>query len=144
MLDLVNEALDVGQVSMSVSYRPHPTNAGQQVQLHPSIRINAGQSIHSALLESDVVVTGAMSSVSVEAVCSGRITFVVGDPHEFLTSPLDGAGNSLLVSSSRGLVEGLIRSAEAESSTSTRVNDVFTIDPTRNLWRTMLSVESAT
>jgi len=143
MLHLVNEALDVGQVSMSISYRPHPTNSGQQVQLHPCIRINAGQSIQSALLESDVVVTGAMSSVSVEAVCSGRITFIVGDPHEFLTSPLDGAGNSLLVSSSRGLVEGLIRSAEAESSNSTRVNDMFKVDPTLNDWRTMLSVESA-
>ena len=143
MLDLVNAAIGMTQVPMSISYRPHPTQAKRQVALHPRIRINLEQSIKAALSESDVVVTGAMSSVSIEAACSGRSTLIVGDPHEFLNSPQDASGNVVFVTSPEELVEALTHLPRTGGPNSREVNQLFRLDKNLTSWRALIPTDQS-
>ena len=109
VLDVVNEALDISELAMDITYRPHPVYVGAEVRLHPSIRPDRHSSVRAALGAADVVVSGAMSSVSVEAACSGRPTFIIGDGHAFLNSQDETLGGSQWFSNGRQLASALSR-----------------------------------
>ena len=142
-LDLVNETLAVTDLSMAISYRPHPTNAGQEVHLHPDCRFDLTPSIQDALAASDVVVTGAMSSVSIEAVACGRSTFMVGDAHAFLTSPLERAVNLNFVATAEGFLSSLRRLDQAEALLPKAANEFFRVNSTLCSWRKVTTIEWA-
>lgn len=143
MLDLVNESLAVTDLSLEISYRPHPTNARLEVHLHPDCRFDLTPSIQGALAASDVVVTGAMTSVSIEAVASGRSTFMVGDAHAFLTSPLERASDPNFVTTAEGFLSSLRRLDQAEALIPKSANDFFRVNSTLRSWWKVTTIENA-
>jgi surface carbohydrate biosynthesis protein (TIGR04326 family) len=143
MLDLVNKSLEVTDLSMEISYRPHPTNARQNVHLHPDCRLDLASTIQEALDGSDLVVTGAMSSVSIEAVASGLTTVIVGDAHAFLTIPVDGASNLQFVTTVQGFLSSFRHLAERGALIAKVANDYFRLNSTLYSWRRVIAIEDA-
>jgi surface carbohydrate biosynthesis protein (TIGR04326 family) len=135
MLDVVNEALDIIDIQIATTYRPHPAYAGPQVRLDLSIQHDANTSIREAIGASDVVVTGAMSSVSVEAVCSGRTTFIIGDGRTFLTGPVELCSRADIVTSSDNFAAAISHSRALPQRTSDNAKDFCATDPGLTKWK---------
>ena len=135
MLDVVNEALDIIDIPITPTYRPHPAYVGPQVRLHPSIQFDNNASIREAIGDADVVVTGVMSSVLVEAACSGRLALIVSDSDAFLTSPVELPAHAVFVTSPESISGAITNSSAAAQRASVDVNDFYGIDPKLVSWR---------
>lgn len=135
MLDVVNEALDIVDIQVTTTYRPHPAYVGPEVRLHRSIRPDHHSSVRAAIGATDVVVTGAMSSVSVEAVCSGRLTVIIGDSNAFLTSPIEQLGKADYAISPKNLSALITNTSSTAEQDSANLKTVYSIDPTLASWR---------
>ncbi len=135
MLDLVNEALDIIDIPITPTYRPHPAYVGPQVRLHPSIQFDNNASIREAIGPADVVVTGVMSSVLVEAVCCGRLALIVGDSDAFFTNPVELSATVMFVTSPESISAAIKNSSAAAQRASVNVNDFYGMDPKLASWR---------
>ena len=135
MLDVVNKALDITNIPIITTYRPHPAYVGPQVRLHPTIQFDNNASIREAIGAADVVVTGGMSSVLVEAACSGRLALIVSDSDAFLTSPVELPAHAVFVTSPESISAAITNSSAAAQRASVDVNDFYGIDPKLASWR---------
>ncbi|MCG3773360.1 MAG: hypothetical protein JW395_0166 [Nitrospira sp.] len=139
MLDVVNEALDGTDLSTATTYRPHPAYVGPKVRLHPSIRPDRHASVRAAIGASDFVISGASSSVAIEAVCIGRTSIVVADAQILLSNPVESTHGAILASSPRALTNALSVTSDITTMSSMLVGDVFHTSSGLVHWRTMLN-----
>lgn len=145
MLDVVNQALDIIDIPTTATYRPHPAYVGPQVRLHPSIQFDNSASVREAIGAADVVVTGVMSSVSVEAVCSGRMTLISVDSDAFITSQVESSANAMFVTSPDSLSTAIAHSSGKVQQASVNARAVYTTDNALKSWqRALLSVSNQT
>ncbi len=107
MLDVVNETLDIIDIPITTSYRPHPAYVGTEVRLHHGIRMDPHASVHEALGDADIAICGALSSVSLDALFSGARTILVADPNFFVTHPVEGLAGSEWISNGREMARAL-------------------------------------
>ena len=145
MLDVVNEAIDIIDIPITATYRPHPAYIGPQVRLHPSIQFDAHHSVREAIGASDIVVTGGMSSVSVDAVCRGRTAFMVNDGLGFMANPVESIGAAKLVNSSYTLSLALqeVRQGGVSEASHDRLLAIFNHDaPPLTSWEVLLNIRT--
>ena len=135
MLEVVNEALDLTDIPTATTFRPHPAYVGPKVRLHPSIQFDNNASIREAIGAADIVVTGGMSSVLVEAVCCGRLALIVGDSDAFFTNPVELSATVMFVTSPESISAAIKNSSAAAQLASVNVNDFYGMDPKLASWR---------
>ena len=135
MLDVVNTALDSVEIQLTTTYRPHPAYVGPEVRLHRSIRPDHHSSIRAAIGATDVVVTGAMSSVSAEALCSGRMTFIIGDGDAFVTSQVESSANAIFVTSPENISAAITNSSTRAQRASVNAKGFYDSDRKLVSWR---------
>ena len=137
MLDLVNEALEITDIPIYATYRPHPAYVGPPVRLHPGIRLHGATSLREALLWANVAICGPLSSVAVEAIGAGRPTIIVGNARLFLTSPLESTGANN-VTTAHGLTHALEQTSGYLVEPSSILADVFGNPSQPKSWHELL------
>lgn len=89
VIDVVKQALDVSDFRGDIVFRSHPAMTPPWGHLPSGFRMDSNSSSHDALRDANIVVCGALSSVAIEALRLGKLTYIVADGRTFASSPAE-------------------------------------------------------
>jgi len=138
LLRQVSNALDLVTTPCTVILRSHPAGPTPK-RLDPRILIDLHSTAFDAITASTIVVSGALSTVSVEASCLGKPVLLVVDPDVIATSPAEGLPGVEFIPTAGHLAQVINLILDGDYGSSSTSLGVFQINMAVPQWRGLVS-----
>ena len=138
VLNVALESLRDFSERCSVSFKPHP--AASTKQEIEGVEITRKRS-YQLFDECDLIITGSVTTISLEAYCSNTPILVVRNPRQLNLSPLRDLAPELVLSTVEELKLKLQEMQRPSFQFGKRCNIDFYFDPSLRKWKHLLGVE---
>lgn len=138
LLRQVSNALDLVTTPCTVILRSHPAGPTPK-RLDPRILIDLHSTAFDAITASTIVVSGVLSTVSVEASCLGKPVLLVVDPDVIATSPAEGLPGVEFIPTAGHLAQVINLILDGDYGSSSASLGVFQINMAVPQWRGLVS-----